>query len=104
MTNNTDTLLTTKCKYIYVKLSLAALSSPNMFAVKRVLDTFIQLNIYSRWGTKLALIFFCIVANIIFRCHTSMGSRGSPFFSQRYEGLGLALALHSHTRVSSMVF
>lgn len=34
---------------------------------------------------------------------TSMWSKGSPFFSQRYEGLGLALALHSHTSVSSMV-
>lgn len=35
--------------------------------------------------------------------HTSMWSKGSPFFSQRYEGLGFAFALHSHTSVSSMV-
>lgn len=34
---------------------------------------------------------------------TSIWSKGSPFFSQRYEGLGLAFALHSHTSVSSMV-
>lgn len=33
-----------------------------------------------------------------------MRSRGSPFFSQWYEGLGFALALHSHTSVSSIVF